>query len=172
MRRAPILISKKGCPRRLPDDTCAEVSLALVTPQGTASWWTDLGITLRWRLTGTALGAGLIDLGRGAGDRRGHRPPRRRQCAGSGGADTGRRRRQDHGPTAGRAAPRGDHRRASATPNSAANEPICRPKSSCNPTPRDRVAMPGTTCPASAPPLWPGLPMVQALKASGPGGGK
>jgi Domain of unknown function (DUF222) len=59
-------VDDQGRPGRLPDEACAEVSLALTMSQGTASWWTDLGITLRWRLvaTGAALRAGSIDLAR------------------------------------------------------------------------------------------------------------
>ena len=59
-------VDEKGRPGRLPDDACAEVSLALVMSQAAASWWTDLGVTLQWRLaaTGAALRAGTIDLGR------------------------------------------------------------------------------------------------------------
>ena len=59
-------VDQRGRPGRLPAQACAEVSLALVMSQAAASWWTDLGITLRWRLaaTGAALRAGTIDLGR------------------------------------------------------------------------------------------------------------
>ena len=50
-------VDSHGRPTRLPDEACAEVSLALVMSQATASWWADLGVTLRWRLaaTGAAL---------------------------------------------------------------------------------------------------------------------
>ncbi len=53
-----------GRPARVPADACAEVSLTM--SQAAATWWTDLAVTLRWRLTGTALAlaAGTIDLGR------------------------------------------------------------------------------------------------------------
>ena len=59
-------VDGQGRPGRLPEGACAEVSLALVMSQAAASWWTDLGMTLRWRLaaTGAALRAGSIDLGR------------------------------------------------------------------------------------------------------------
>jgi len=55
-----------GRPARMPDEACAQVALALTMSQCGASWWTDLGITLTWRLaaTGTALRAGEIDLPR------------------------------------------------------------------------------------------------------------
>src|SRR5215472_8129006 len=46
-------VDGQGRPGRLPDEACAGVSLALVMSQGTASWWTDLGVTLRWRLAAT-----------------------------------------------------------------------------------------------------------------------
>jgi hypothetical protein len=61
-----IRVDEQGRPARLPADACAEVSLALTMSQSTGSWWTDLGVTLRWRLaaTGAALRAGTIDLGR------------------------------------------------------------------------------------------------------------
>jgi hypothetical protein len=55
-----------GRPARMTEDACGQVSLALTMSQSGASWWTDLAISLRWRLaaTGDALRAGLIDLGR------------------------------------------------------------------------------------------------------------
>jgi len=57
-------VDGQGRPGRLPEDACAEVSLALTMSRASASWWTDLGVTLRWRLaaTGAALRAGAIDL--------------------------------------------------------------------------------------------------------------
>lgn len=59
-------VDESGRPARVPEDACAEVSLALTMSQCSASWWTDLAVTLRWRLaaTGAALRAGTIDLGR------------------------------------------------------------------------------------------------------------
>jgi Domain of unknown function (DUF222) len=59
-------VDSQGRPGRLPDDACAEVSLALTMSQASASWWTDLGVTLQWRLaaTGAALRSGAIDLAR------------------------------------------------------------------------------------------------------------
>lgn len=53
-------------PARIPVSACSEVSLGLVMTQGTASWWTDLAVTLHWRLraTGRALAQGCIDLSR------------------------------------------------------------------------------------------------------------
>ncbi len=55
-----------GRPAKVPVDACAEVSLALTMSQAAATWWTDLAVTLRWRLTATglALANGTIDLGR------------------------------------------------------------------------------------------------------------
>jgi hypothetical protein len=55
-----------GRPAKVTRDACAEVSLALTMSQAAATWWTDLAVTLRWRLTatGTALATGEIDLGR------------------------------------------------------------------------------------------------------------
>jgi Domain of unknown function (DUF222) len=55
-----------GRPARLPDEACAQVSLALTMSQAAASWWSELAVTLTWRLpaTGAALRGGQIDLGR------------------------------------------------------------------------------------------------------------
>ena len=55
-----------GRPARLPDEACAEVSLALTMSHNSATWWSDLAVTLKWRLpaTGAALRSGAIDLGR------------------------------------------------------------------------------------------------------------
>ena len=63
---AKIGVDEQGRPLRLADEACAQVSLALTMSQASASWWSDLGVTLSWRLaaTGGALRAGLIDLGR------------------------------------------------------------------------------------------------------------
>jgi Domain of unknown function (DUF222) len=63
---ARIGLDVDGRPARLTDDACAQVSLALTMSQAAASWWSDLAVTLTWRLqaTGTALRAGEIDLGR------------------------------------------------------------------------------------------------------------
>jgi len=59
-------VDEQGRPARLPDEACAQVSLALTMSHASASWWSDLAVTLRWRLvaTGAALAAGQIDLGR------------------------------------------------------------------------------------------------------------
>jgi hypothetical protein len=59
-------VDGQGRPARLPDEACAQVSLALMMSHASASWWSDLAVTLRWRLaaTGAALAAGRIDLGR------------------------------------------------------------------------------------------------------------
>jgi hypothetical protein len=59
-------VGEDGRPARLPEEACAQVSLALTMSHASASWWSDLAVTLRWRLaaTGAALAAGQIDLGR------------------------------------------------------------------------------------------------------------
>src|SRR6266566_591565 len=59
-------VDEQGRPDRLPDEACAQVSLALTMSHASASWWSALAVTLRWRLaaTGAALAAGQIDLGR------------------------------------------------------------------------------------------------------------
>ena len=53
-------------PARVPDEAAAEVALALRMSQFGATCWTDLAVTLAWRLTGTsaALHDGRIDLSR------------------------------------------------------------------------------------------------------------
>jgi hypothetical protein len=63
---ARVGVGAEGRPARLTGDACAQVSLALTMSQAAASWWSDLALTLTWRLqaTGTALRAGEIDLGR------------------------------------------------------------------------------------------------------------
>ncbi|HTP17251.1 MAG TPA: HNH endonuclease signature motif containing protein [Streptosporangiaceae bacterium] len=55
-----------GRPARIGAGAAAQVSLALAMSQLGASWWTDLAVTLTWRLaaTGAALAAGDIDLPR------------------------------------------------------------------------------------------------------------
>ena len=55
-----------GRPSRVTSDACGQVSLALTMSQSAASWWTDLAVTLQWRLpdTGAALRSGTIDLSR------------------------------------------------------------------------------------------------------------
>jgi hypothetical protein len=65
-RDQKIGVADDGRPARIPVSACAEVSLELVMSQCMASWWTDLGVTLQWRLaaTGMALQEGLIDLRR------------------------------------------------------------------------------------------------------------
>lgn len=57
---------EQGRPARLPDEACAQVSLALTMSHSSATWWSDLAVTLKWRLpaTGAALRSGAIDLGR------------------------------------------------------------------------------------------------------------
>ncbi len=57
---------EEGRPARLPDEACAQVSLALTMSHSSATWWSDLAITLKWRLaaTGAALRSGAIDLAR------------------------------------------------------------------------------------------------------------
>jgi hypothetical protein len=59
-------IDDHGRPSRIPADAYGQVSLALTMSQSGASWWTDLAVTLRWRLTatGAALRDGTIDLAR------------------------------------------------------------------------------------------------------------
>ena len=59
-------VDARGRPARMPDEACAQVSLALTMSQCGASWWTDLAVTLTWRLPGTgdALRSGEIDLSR------------------------------------------------------------------------------------------------------------
>jgi hypothetical protein len=59
-------VGDKGRPARVSDDAAAQVSLALAMTRYGASWWTDLAVTLTWRLaaTGEALAGGHIDLPR------------------------------------------------------------------------------------------------------------
>ncbi len=59
-------VLEDGRPAQLPHDACGQVSLALTMSQASASGWTDLAVTLQWRLprTGAALRTGLIDLPR------------------------------------------------------------------------------------------------------------
>src|SRR5579859_1311495 len=59
-------VDEQGRPASLPDKACAQVSLALTMSHASSSWWSDLAVTLRWRLaaTGAALAAGQIDLAR------------------------------------------------------------------------------------------------------------
>ena len=63
-RDEKIGVDSDGRPARIPTSACSEVSLGLVMTQCTASWWTDLAVTMHWRLraTGMALAEGLIDL--------------------------------------------------------------------------------------------------------------
>src|SRR6185437_16046086 len=58
--------NEQGRPARLPDEACAQVSLALTMSHSSATWWSDLAVTLKWRLpaTGAALRSGAIDLAR------------------------------------------------------------------------------------------------------------
>ncbi len=101
-------VDEQGRPARLPDDTCAEVSLALTMSQCSASWWSDLAVTLRWRLpaTGAALRSGTIDLGRA------RLIAEATAALGDPAARSGQDR-VDHRSAAGRAAPRGDRGRPS-----------------------------------------------------------
>jgi len=59
-------VDEQGRPARLPEEACAQVSLGLTMSQASASWWSDLAVTLTWRLPATfaALRAGQIDLAR------------------------------------------------------------------------------------------------------------
>src|ERR1700722_1545000 len=59
-------VDDEGRPAQVPDEATAQVSLALAMTRFGASWWSDLAVTLTWRLaaTGRALGAGDIDLAR------------------------------------------------------------------------------------------------------------
>ncbi|HVB43830.1 MAG TPA: DUF222 domain-containing protein [Streptosporangiaceae bacterium] len=59
-------VDEQGRPARVSEEACAQVSLALTMSQASASWWSDLGVTLTWRLaaTGAALRAGQIDVSR------------------------------------------------------------------------------------------------------------
>ena len=61
-----IAVADDGRPVQVPADAAAEVSLALAMTHYGACWWTDLGVTLAWRLaaTGAALRSGCIDLQR------------------------------------------------------------------------------------------------------------
>ncbi len=61
-----IAVSHDGRPAGIAASAAAEVALGLNTSQNGACWWTDLAITLTWRLkaTGAALAAGRIDLAR------------------------------------------------------------------------------------------------------------
>ena len=65
-RDKDIGVAADGRPARICADATGEVCLALVMSQCGASWWTDLAVTLSWRLarTGAALGVGAIDLSR------------------------------------------------------------------------------------------------------------
>ncbi len=55
-----------GRPAAVTRDAAAQAGLALTLSPGAASWWTDLAVTLGWRLpaTAAALSAGQIDLAR------------------------------------------------------------------------------------------------------------
>ena len=61
-----IAVAADGRPAQVPADAASEVALALAMSQFGASGWTDLAVTLTWRLaaTGAALAAGEIDLPR------------------------------------------------------------------------------------------------------------
>jgi Domain of unknown function (DUF222) len=65
-RDEDIGIEPDGRPARIGPDATAEVCLALMMSQCGSSWWTDLAVTLTWRLarTGEALRDGFIDLSR------------------------------------------------------------------------------------------------------------
>ncbi len=58
--------AEDGRPAQVSREACAQVSLALMATGVGARWWTDLAVTLSWRLaaTGAALAAGNIDLAR------------------------------------------------------------------------------------------------------------
>src|ERR1022692_3737277 len=64
MRRSASM--RRAAAVRMSEDACAQVSVALTMSGCGASWWTDLAITLNWKLaaTGAALRAGEIDLSR------------------------------------------------------------------------------------------------------------
>jgi hypothetical protein len=59
-------VDDEGRPSQVPDEALAQVSLALAMTRYGATWWTDLAVTLAWRLaaTGAALVTGDIDLAR------------------------------------------------------------------------------------------------------------
>ncbi len=59
-------VGSDGCPRQITRSAAAEVALELTMSHYGASWWTDLAVTLQWRLaaTGQALAVGAIDLSR------------------------------------------------------------------------------------------------------------
>ncbi len=59
-------VEADGRPARICNDASGQVSLALTMSQFGASWWTDLAVTLTWRLaaTGAALASGEIDMSR------------------------------------------------------------------------------------------------------------
>jgi hypothetical protein len=61
-----IAVAADGRPAQVPADAASEVALALAMSQFGASGWTDLAVTLTWRLaaTGAALAAGEVDLPR------------------------------------------------------------------------------------------------------------
>jgi Domain of unknown function (DUF222) len=65
-RNAKVGVDDDGRPAQVTAEATAEVSLALTMSHVGASWWTNLGVTLRWRLadTGAALTAGTIDVPR------------------------------------------------------------------------------------------------------------
>ena len=101
-------VDEQGRPARLPEEACAQVSLALTMSQASASWWSDLAVTLTWRLPAT--GAALrerTDRSRASAADRG-----RDRCAGRGdgpgrrGKGASRRGGKDHRATACRPAPR------------------------------------------------------------------
>ena len=59
-------LGEDGRPAAVTRDAAAQAGLALTLSPGAASWWTDLAVTLGWRLpaTGAALSDGQIDLAR------------------------------------------------------------------------------------------------------------
>jgi hypothetical protein len=61
-----ITVAGDGRPEQVPPDAASEVSLALSLTEYGASWWTELAVTLTWRLpaTGAALRSGELDLQR------------------------------------------------------------------------------------------------------------
>jgi len=59
-------LGEDGRPSAVTRDAAAQTGLALTLSPGAAAWWTELAVTLGWRLraTGAALAAGQIDLTR------------------------------------------------------------------------------------------------------------
>ncbi len=66
VRDGSVLVGPDGGPARVPDDAADEVALTLGMSRFGAAWWTDLAVTLAWRLPTTldALSAGALDFSR------------------------------------------------------------------------------------------------------------